>query len=128
MKHLVCKLEFITRAFCGGADPARQAEVRAPAIRGVLRWGFRALGGFKSLAPLDCRVQESHIFGSAADAGNASPLQVRVKLLNRPVVEIKNAEQLGCNMNSPEGYLLFPLRQNARALFNTNNLPSNFLF
>ncbi|NLE66465.1 MAG: type III-B CRISPR module RAMP protein Cmr1 [Lentisphaerae bacterium] len=116
MKQLVCRLEFITRAFCGGADPETRVEIRAPSIRGQLRWWFRVLGGFTSLHPISCREQEAFVFGSVAGKdGQASQLQVRV----RPMAQIPStpvrAENLGFGMNSPEGYLLFPMRQKPRA-------------
>lgn len=48
-------MEIITPCFCAGADQAK-AEIRAPSIRGELRWWFRALGS--------TREQESLVFGS----------------------------------------------------------------
>ena len=63
-------LEFITPCFCAGADQAR-AEVRAPSIRGELRWWFRALGG--------SRQEERMLFGGiAGEEDAASALVVRV--------------------------------------------------
>lgn len=63
-------LTFITPCFCAGANPS-VAEVRAPSIRGKLRWWFRVLGGSSE--------QEAQVFGSiAGDAGSASALMVRV--------------------------------------------------
>ncbi|MHB9007271.1 MAG: type III-B CRISPR module RAMP protein Cmr1 [Limisphaerales bacterium] len=114
MKREIYSLELITPCFAGGAEPEKQAEIRAPAIRGQLRWWFRVLGGFASLSPLSVRAQEERIFGSAAgDAGVASPLIVRIRqsLVSKVV---KDADQLGASMNSDRGYLLFPLRSNPR--------------
>ncbi len=114
MKREIYSLELITPCFAGGAEPEKQAEVRASAIRGQLRWWFRVLGGFASLSPLAVRAQEERIFGSAAgDAGVASPLIVR---LRQSVASktVKDADQLGAPMNSDQGYLLFPLRSNPR--------------
>jgi CRISPR type III-B/RAMP module RAMP protein Cmr1 len=68
-------LEFITPCFCAGADPSR-AEIRAPSIRGQLRWWFRALGG----NPAD----ETKVFGSVAGDAKASAITIRLD-------EIKNA-------------------------------------
>jgi len=62
-------LEFITPCFCAGADQAH-AEVRAPALRGELRWWFRCLGGSKQ--------EEAALFGAAAGGGSASMVQLRV--------------------------------------------------
>lgn len=50
-------LSFLTPCFCAGANQAI-AEIRPPAIRGQLRWWFRALGGD--------RISEREIFGGIA--------------------------------------------------------------
>ena len=80
MKREMYSLQVITPCFAGGAEPEKQAEIRAPSIRGQLRWWFRVLGGFSSLKPIPVRDQEERIFGSTAGgAGVASPLIVRVR-------------------------------------------------
>ena len=110
MKTETFHLELITPCFCGGAEPEKQAEIRAPSIRGQLRWWFRTLGGFKSLAPMPVREQEAMIFGSAAgDNGRAGKLLVRT-LGPQPKSTRANAEDLDAGMNTPLGYALFPLR------------------
>lgn len=102
-------LELITPCFCAGADPA-QAEIRAPSIRGQLRWWFRVLGGFKSLATMPVPDQEAMIFGqTAGDDGCAGKLMVRISS-PQPRSERKNADDLGGGTNTPLGYALFPLR------------------
>lgn len=114
MKREIYSLELITPCLAGGAEPEKQAELRAPAIRGQLRWWFRVLGGFASLSPSPVRAQEERIFGSAAgDAGVASPLIVRVRGATVSKT-VKDADELGAPMNSDRGYLLFPLRSNRR--------------
>ncbi len=117
MKQGTFKFETITRCFAGGAEPEKQAEIRVPAIRGQLRWWFRVLGGFASLARQPVREQEEFIFGSAAGgAGKASRLIVRVKQrLVSPVA--KDCQAMDIGMNSEEGYLLFPLRSQRRGVF-----------
>lgn len=63
-------LEFLTPCFCAGADQA-VAEVRAPSIRGKLRWWFRVLGGSPA--------EEAEVFGSIrGEEGCGSSLVVRV--------------------------------------------------
>jgi CRISPR type III-B/RAMP module RAMP protein Cmr1 len=70
MKILFDKtMEIITPCFCAGANQAK-AEIRAPSIRGELRWWFRALGG--------TREQEADVFGSVQPKAQASKLLVRV--------------------------------------------------
>jgi len=63
------RFECLTPCFCAGADPSR-AEIRAPAIRGALRWWFRALGGSREL--------EHEVFGGVADPVRGSAIRLRV--------------------------------------------------
>ena len=64
------RLELITPCFCAGADPT-QAEIRAPSIRGQIRWWFRVLGG--------SHAEESLIFGSVAgNEGVGSSLRIAI--------------------------------------------------
>jgi len=58
---------FITPCFCTGANPAK-AEVRAPSIRGKLRWWFRILGGTLK--------EEQEVFGGSDSDGK--PIASRV--------------------------------------------------
>ncbi len=110
MKTETFHLELITPCFCGGAEPEKQAEIRAPSIRGQLRWWFRTLGGFKSLAPMPLRDQEALIFGSTAgDEGRAGKMIVRISS-GQPRSDRASADDLGAGMNTPLGYALFPLR------------------
>ncbi|MDR1816585.1 MAG: type III-B CRISPR module RAMP protein Cmr1 [Puniceicoccales bacterium] len=75
MKTATYNLTFLTPCFCAGADQAR-AELRAPSIRGQLRWWFRALGG--------TRDEETEIFGGLGDGDPAaSRVVVRVSDLKR---------------------------------------------
>jgi len=112
MKTQTFQLELITPCFCGGAEPEKQAEIRAPSIRGQLRWGFRTLGGFKSPSNqgMSVRDQEALIFGSTAgDVGQAGKLLVRVTS-PQPKSVPANADDMDAGMNTPLGYALFPLR------------------
>jgi hypothetical protein len=63
-------IEFLTPCFCAGAEQTR-AELRPSAIRGQLRWWFRALGG--------SRTEEAASFGSVHFPSlTASVMSVRV--------------------------------------------------
>ena len=87
------RLTFITPAFCAGPDPA-QAEVRAPAIRGQLRWWFRVLGGTPE--------QEQQLFGGVHNGTHASKVTVRVRDLDPRTAD--GARELPKN-NTPGYYL-----------------------
>lgn len=114
MKAETFQLEIITPCFCGGAEPEKQAEIRAPSIRGQLRWWFRTLGGFKALAPMNLRDQEDMIFGSAAgDEGTAGKLIIRVGVLSS-IGSIKDGQDLGHPNFSDPAYLTFPIQSRER--------------
>lgn len=114
MKTETFHLELLTPCFCAGAEPDQQAEIRAPSIRGQLRWWFRTLGGFKSLTPMPARDQETMIFGSTAgDEGRAGKLIVRVAPQNAGSLTA-SVDHPTPDMASAEGYLLFPLRKQIR--------------
>ena len=123
MKTETFNLELITPCFCGGAEPERQAEIRAPSIRGQFRWWFRTLGGFTSLSRLmSLREQEDMIFGSiAGDEGRAGNLIVRVGSHSLVTVR-KDGQKLGhadgqelghANLSDP-AYLTFPIQTRER--------------
>ncbi len=81
-------LKFITPAFLCGADQAK-AELRAPSVRGALRWWFRVLGG--------TRAEEEAIFGS-----------VRIKAQkSKVVVRCEECSSVPENFVSPSPYLTF---------------------
>ncbi|MCP5538597.1 MAG: type III-B CRISPR module RAMP protein Cmr1 [Akkermansiaceae bacterium] len=112
MIRLTCNLELITPCLCGGAEPNKQAEIRPASIRGQLRWWFRVLGGFKSLAAqgMSDREQEEMIFGSAAGDGRKSgKLIVRVRM-TRIQQSRRDSEALGHRPFSDPAYLTFPMQ------------------
>lgn len=110
MKTETFHLELLTPCFCGGAEPKEQAEIRAPSIRGQLRWWFRTLGGFKSLAPMRVSQQEAMIFGSTAgNEGRAGKVIVRIKSLGL-VSSVKDGQELGHPNFSDPAYLTFPVQ------------------
>ena len=79
MIHITENMTLITPCFCAGAKQ-NVAELRAPSIRGQLRWWFRVLGGTPE--------QEKELFGGVHGGANASMIVVRVKdvkpLLGKP--------------------------------------------
>lgn len=94
-------LEFITPCFCAGANPA-MAEIRAPSIRGQLRWWFRVLGS--------SAVQEAAVFGAVAgDTGTGSALRIAVADFKRglawkpPAIDQNKAENYTWHFASASG-------------------------
>lgn len=120
-------LDLITPGLCGGVRPEKQAEIRASSIRGVMRWWFRALGGFKSLAPATLAEQEILIFGcSGWGMAQAGRMLVRVKSANPDRLRStssRNAGQLKAFPGTEREYLLFPLIKRSRAVFDAGRLP-----
>ncbi|MGN0891157.1 MAG: type III-B CRISPR module RAMP protein Cmr1 [Candidatus Spyradenecus sp.] len=94
MRHLEKSLTFITPAFLAGANQ-NSPEVRAPSIRGALRWWFRVLGGTIE--------EEKALFGGIHDGTIASAGRVRVV----PGKLGKNAGEVPCAPNTPYGYLSY---------------------
>jgi CRISPR type III-B/RAMP module RAMP protein Cmr1 len=116
MKTDTYNITFLTPCFCAGADQSR-AEIRPTAIRGQLRWWFRALGGFKSLATMKLRDQEKLVFGAmAGDTGTASPLIVRTSQISASTAK-KNGASPEAQVGASTGYFLFPLRTKEREVF-----------
>lgn len=82
-------VSFITPAFLAGADQNRP-EVRAPSIRGELRWWFRVLGADAA--------EERAVFGGVGDSAIASALVVRVsevEPVTGPVLHIPPMSDFG---------------------------------
>lgn len=76
MTTLTFICETITPMFMAGAD-GTTPELRAPSIKGALRFWWRALSGHLSLD--DLRKKESELFGGAGDkAANRSQLIIQV--------------------------------------------------
>jgi CRISPR type III-B/RAMP module RAMP protein Cmr1 len=95
MTPLRFHLELITPCFCAGATPS-VAEIRAPSIRGKLRWWFRVLGGQRN--------QESEVFGAiAGNCGTSSALIVRV---SEPVIQ-SQWQPINFSGISNTGYVLY---------------------
>ncbi|TFE65866.1 type III-B CRISPR module RAMP protein Cmr1 [Methylacidiphilum caldifontis] len=112
MKLLSFQIEFITPCLCGGAEPEQKAEVRAPSIRGQLRWWFRVLEGFRCLNDLDVRMQENQIFGTVGENSKASKLIARVNTST-----IKSENDINANTDPIiKNYILFPLRKEKRGV------------
>ncbi len=95
MKEITFELETITPLFIAGADQ-RNIEnegLRAPSLRGLLRWWFRAImGGMTSVSTM--RNLENEIFGSTQRAS-----LVKLKVVPKDVRRIKFVgEDKRCNM------------------------------
>ena len=113
MKIETFKFDILTRLFSAGANADKEggAEIRATEVRSQLRWWFRILGGFNN-DNRSVKEQEKIYFGGVGDNPSKSKLGVRVKVSAALRQEFKDADALGASLNSPLGYLLFPLRSN----------------
>jgi len=98
--------EVLTPLFLAGADPNGSPEVRAPSIRGVMRWWYRALLGGRGITDLaTLHKKEEAVFGSTE---RASPVRLRVLPYEvegheRSNKSIDNLE----NQNTGTGYLWY---------------------
>lgn len=92
MRYFCHQIEFLMPCFCAGADQ-QKAELRAPSIRGQLRWWFRALGGSAD--------EEASVFGSVRPPARASAVQIRCMILKSgPIWQPPNF-----GPNDPESYV-----------------------
>ncbi len=91
-REIVRSLVFTTPAFLAGADQ-NAPEIRAPSVRGALRWWFRVLGGTLE--------RERDLFGSVHGTPVASPIVVRVE----PGKPGNNAKELRFGPTAPLGYV-----------------------
>lgn len=97
--------DILSDMFITGADQTK-AELRVPELRGVLRWWFRVLGGFKSDGR-DVKIQETELFGSVHGAkGARSELVLRVE-----------EKKLVSSSKTANDYFLFPLKNEAKGYF-----------
>lgn len=93
MKPQIFQFQCITPCFCAGANQA-QREIRPSAIRGALRWWFRALGGSPDL--------EKEVFGGS-DPVQSSAIMIRVS--NVKIVEVGKLPEI--RRNDPLSYILY---------------------
>ncbi|HTT85513.1 MAG TPA: type III-B CRISPR module RAMP protein Cmr1 [Rhizomicrobium sp.] len=79
MNRIIATFDVITPLFLGGADPAETAELRAPSIKGVLRFWWRALAWSRCNDLAKIHAEEQQVFG-AAETGQSS-FQLRTRWL-----------------------------------------------
>lgn len=94
-QEITKELTFITPALLAGADQ-NAPEIRAPSIRGALRWWFRVLAGSR-----DVRKEEEELFGGVHGGAIASAISVRVE--NAAIKNNQKAVPLPSN--TPMGYI-----------------------
>ena len=75
LERMEFEVEIITPLFLGGADP-KKAELRAPSIKGALRFWWRALHPHLSLRAL--KEEEAKLFGDAGGKSGKSKIRIRM--------------------------------------------------
>ncbi|MFW6271863.1 MAG: type III-B CRISPR module RAMP protein Cmr1 [Desulfosalsimonas sp.] len=82
MEQKEFEVEVVTPLFLGGADP-KKAELRAPSVKGALRFWWRAL--FPHLPLNQLKDEESKIFGDVGDRYGKSKMQIKIQksLINK---------------------------------------------
>ncbi|RMH69965.1 MAG: type III-B CRISPR module RAMP protein Cmr1, partial [Gemmatimonadetes bacterium] len=93
MHSITFECETITPMFMGSADP-KDVELRAPSIKGAMRFWWRAMNAHLSLDEL--RKQETEIFGGGGNNGRKSNVIIRVQYNNPPNIrsDFKNYYKL----------------------------------
>ena len=104
-KTMDVKCEIVTPLMMHGSNPKR-AELRAPSIKGALRFWWRAIQEEDDLARL--KIREGLIFG---DTERKSPILLNVQ---HTLIPLKNNKQVYDKYNSKPGiqYLFYPLNMN----------------
>lgn len=91
MNKITLSCEIITPMFAGSAIPGR-CELRPPAIKGALRFWWRALNAYKDVERL--RKEEAALFGSSDEAIGRSKIQIEVRhKLNGTLPDFKGKGQ-----------------------------------
>ncbi len=80
MEEITFNCRFITPAFLGGADPKGTPELRAPSIKGALRFWWRAMHADWELSKL--KKEEAELFGGMYNE-NGKEIALRSKVLLR---------------------------------------------
>ncbi|HED05342.1 MAG TPA: type III-B CRISPR module RAMP protein Cmr1 [Ignavibacteria bacterium] len=75
MKTIEFECEIITPMFLTGAD-GKTPELRAPSIKGAMRFWWRAMNGYLSIA--DLRKEEGKIFGASDEKIGRSVVIIRI--------------------------------------------------
>ncbi len=71
LNKITATFEVTTPLFVGGVDPASSVELRAPSIKGVLRFWWRALAWSRLGGDLGIiRSEEARLFGAAGQEGS----------------------------------------------------------
>jgi CRISPR-associated protein Cmr1 len=82
METLTVTLKTITPLFLGGAESDKWAELRAPSIKGAMRFWCRAMNGEPSIEKL--YKKEAALFGGSGDGKGRSRVVIRISsLLNK---------------------------------------------
>jgi CRISPR-associated protein Cmr1 len=85
---ITATFEVVTPLFLGGADPSRAVELRAPSVKGALRFWWRALAWGRHGGDLNAiRKEEQRIFGAAGDDHNhlgQASFGLRARWLSEP--------------------------------------------
>lgn len=114
------RVEVVTPILGGGTQPRTVDEVdviRAPAVRGHLRFWWRALNGHKFERPEDLFQAESSLWGHAAEEGGGrSAVAVRVRdvtpaEIDRDDIRLYDSKD---ERKTPGAYALWPARSERR--------------
>lgn len=102
---LTVTLEAVTPVFLGGANPRGAPELRAPSLRGAMRYWLRALVGAAGEAAM--RKHEGRLFGVGGDEATAGAVSLR---LSQPVNPPQQSYTSLASGRTGTGYLWFVAR------------------
>ena len=106
MKRIEAKFQVVTPCFLGGANHEKEAELRLPSIKGVLRFWWRALNYVRIAKGAtnpnqiieNLRQEEGKLFGSSDQDEGQSSLIMRLAAENQKPLETQ-ARKVLCDEN-----------------------------
>ena len=118
MEKLVVTLKTVTPLFLGGAEPNESAELRAPSIKGAMRFWYRTMKGNLPIDELN--KKEAELFGGMGQGQGQSKVQIivndRLKPKNGKLPEHKidvSGKSFKINIIEYLGYGLYDTRNHS---------------
>jgi len=123
VREITLTLETVTPMFLSGADPRGEPELRAPALRGAMRYWLRALTG--AAGEQTMRRCEEYLFGAVGEQAAAGAVSLRLL----PMANLSSQPYSELTKDKPgTAYLWFAARRTQRESERSAILPTKFDF
>ena len=122
MERITFECEVITPMFLAGAD-GKTPELRAPSLKGLMRFWWRALHGNLDLKQL--REQEAQIFGTADEKIGRSKFSLRI--IPDGELQVGEFQPLPHHTGSRKGFSLFAVKPGMKFKIKITSLDEEIL-